>query len=419
MAVQSAAVAAEAVLAEETRNPFASARFRTWWAASVVAGAGVGIQTVAVPLFIRDRVSDDNRAIAIAGALISMQIMGAFFSLLGGVLADRVERRRILVRTYAVAMAVSLSYIALSAADVDVVWPVYPLAVIVGTAGAFTNPARQAMVPQLLSKAQLQNGIILGNIAFMALLQFGGPTVGGVLADTAGLTVTFAVECATLAAAMVLFGRVQTDRPTPSGRNVRGDLSDGLRFVAKSPSLIGLLTIGAIPGIFIMGPFAVTNVLMVEDVFKAGDAAVGYLWGAFGAGILLGSLLLTMWRLSRRGMFACACLFVGGLVFAAYGLTSNLPLALVLLVIQGITGPAVFINTVAALIQEYTPQHMMGRVMSMYGLTFVATAPIGYGMAGGLASAWGPQPTLVFGGLVTAGMGLACMALLRPVTKLD
>jgi hypothetical protein len=240
-----------------------------------------------------------------------------------------------------------------------------------------------------------------------------------VLADTAGLTFAFAAETASLTLAMLLFSRVQTDRPVPSGRNVRGDLADGLRFVAKTPSLIGLLTIGAVPGIFIMGPFAVTLVLMVEDVYEAGDAFVGVLWGAFGAGILLGSLLLTVRRLPRRGLFTCLCLLGGGLVFAAYGTVSTLWVAIALLVVQGMVGPAVFINTVVALLQEYTPPEMMGRVMSMYGLTFMATSPIGYGMAGGLTSVYGPQWTLVFGGIVTAALGLACILFLKPVTRLD
>lgn len=418
MAVQPGAATFGEEAAPST-NPFAVPRFRVWWIASVMGGAGVGIQTVVVPLFIRDRVAEDNRAIAIAAALVSMQVMAAFFALLGGVMADRVERRRILVRTYGVSVAVSAVYVVLTALEVGVVWPVFPLAMLLGAAGSFTNPARQAMVPQLLSRAQLQNGIILGNIAFMALLQFGGPTIGGVLADTAGLTVTFAVQTAVLALAMVLFGRVQTDQPVPSGRSVRGDLVDGLRYVSKEPSLIGLLTVGAVPGIFIMGPFAVTIVLVVEDVFKASDAYVGILWGAFGAGILLGSILLTLRRLPRRGLFVCLCLMVGGLVFAGYGLTSNLPLAIALLVLQGITGPAVFINTVVALIQEYTPPQMMGRVMSMYGLTFVAASPVGYALAGGMASAFGPQATLVAGGLVTAAMGTIFILFLRPVTRLD
>ncbi|WP_322796292.1 MFS transporter, partial [Tepidiforma sp.] len=177
-----------------SRNPFAVAQYRMWWVASVAAGAGVGIQAVTVPLFIRDRVDEDARALAIAAALICQTLPGALLALVGGVVADRVERRRILVRTYLVAAAVSLVYVVLSGADVRWTWPVFLLAAVVGSAGAFTNPARQSMMPQILSQSQIQNGAIFGTLAFMAMLQFGGPMAGGVLADFAGLTAAFGVE---------------------------------------------------------------------------------------------------------------------------------------------------------------------------------------------------------------------------------
>jgi MFS family permease len=200
----------------ETRNPFATPVFRRWWIASVIAGAGVGIQSVTVPLFIRDRVALDQRAAAIAAALVVSNLVAAALTLFGGVAADRLERRRVLVRTYGIAAAASLVYVALSGADVEAVWPVYILASIVGAAGAFTNPARQSMVPAIVPRAQLANAIVLGNIGFMALVQFGGPAFGGILADLTGLTAAFAFEVGLLAIAAVLFGGVVTPCPSAS-----------------------------------------------------------------------------------------------------------------------------------------------------------------------------------------------------------
>ncbi|WBL35246.1 MFS transporter [Tepidiforma flava] len=110
-----AAAAGEVTAAGISRNPFTVAKYRAWWFASVAAGMGVGIQAVTVPLFIRDRVAEDQRAAAIAAALICQTLPGAALALLGGVVADRVERRRVLVRTYQiVAAAVSLVYVALA-----------------------------------------------------------------------------------------------------------------------------------------------------------------------------------------------------------------------------------------------------------------------------------------------------------------
>ncbi len=403
---------------EGTRNPFASPAFRTWWIASVVAGLGVGIQTTIVPLFIRDRVSDDARALAIAGELIAANLAGTVLALFGGVAADRMDRRAILVRTYAVAAVVAGLYLFLSGADVQAIWPVYFLAMVVGAAGAFTNAARQSMVPSMVTRAQLQNGIIFGNMAFLALLQFGGPMIGGFVADGLGLTVAFTVEVCALALTVVLFARVPRNTPIPTGRSVRGDLVDGLRYVRSSSALSGLLVIGVIPGIFIMGPFAVTVVIMVEDVFAASDKFVGMLWAGFGGGIMAGSILMTLRKLPHRGLAACLCIISGGAVFFAYGLTSNVALAIFLLVVLGIVGPAIFINTVVALLQENTEPRMMGRVMSMYSLTFTASAPLGYLQAGLIADAFGPRATILVGASICVGLGVVASMAMRPVTRL-
>lgn len=403
---------------EATRNPFAVGSFRAWWAASVVAGTGVGIQTVTVPLFIRDRVAEDNRAAAIAAALFAQNAIAAIFALFGGVVADRVERRRILVRTYGVAALVSVGYVLLVASDVGSIWPVYPLAAVVGAAGAFTNPARQSMLSQILQRSQLQNGIILGTMAFMATLQFGGPTLGGFLADGPGLGAAFATEVALLAAAALLFSTILSAPPVPTGKSVLADLRSGVGFVWRRKDLLGVLALGAIPGVFFMGPFAVSNVLMVEDVYQRGDKFVGILWGSLGAGILLGSVLMTVVRLPRRGLMLCYSVVFGGGALLIFGATSNVWLAIPTLVVGGVVGPAIFINFAGALLQENTEGAMIGRVMSMYSLSFTASTPLGFAWGGTLASVAGPQQALVTSGILMMACGVLAVLFLGPVKRL-
>lgn len=402
-----------------TRNPFAVARYRRWWLASVLAGTGVGIQAVTVPLFIRDRVAEDDRAIAIAAALICLNLPAAIFALVGGVVADRTERRRILVRTYAVAAVVSMAYVVLSGMDVSVIWPVFPLAAVVGAAGAFTNPARQSMMPQILDRAQLQNGVILGTMAFMATLQFGGPTLGGLLADGPGLTLAFGAEVVLLLLAALLFGSIATDQPIPSGRSVRSDMVEGLRYIRGRPDLLGVLLLGTVPGVFIMGPFAVNIVIIVSDVFDASDKFVGLFWGCFGGGIVLGSALMTVVRLPKRGMSLCLSLVFGGALVAAFGASDVLWLSMALLFVSGIVGPAVFINYAVALLQEHAAPQMLGRVMSMYGLSFMASSPVGYLQGGIVSSMFGPQVAVAGSGLVACALGVLCVLFLRPVRTLE
>ncbi len=405
-------------VAGDSRNPFTVAGFRLWWIASVVAGTGVGIQAVTVPLYIRDRVSDDQRAVAIAAALICQTLPGAALALVGGVVADRVERRRILVRTYLVAAAVSLVYVALAGSEAAMIWPVFILAAIVGSAGAFTNPARQSMVPQIVRQSQLQNAAIFGTMAFMATLQFGGPAIGGILADGPGLSVAFAVEVAALALAAVLFSRIATDPPAPTGKSVFRDLVEGLRYVRHNSSLLGILLLGTVPGMLLMGPFMVTMVLIVQDVYGASDKFVGFLVGSMGAGILIGSLLMSVLKLKRRGLLLCFSLLGGGVFWFLYGFAPNVWVAMGLVVIAGILGPAIFINFAVALLQENSERAMMGRVMSIYGLSFSASTPIGYAQAAGQVALWGPQTTVIVSAGIVMVLGVLAMLFLRPVTRL-
>lgn len=401
-----------------TRNPFASPGFTRWWLASMLGGTGVGIQSVAVPLFIRDRVAIGDRALAIAAALVAQMLPGACLALVGGAVADRVENRRILVRTYLVAASVSVAYVGLSWFDVRSIAPVFVLAAIVGSAGAFTNPARQSMLPRLVTRAQLQNGVILGTMGFMATLQFLGPTLAGFVVELRGVGTAFAGEFLLLVAAAAVFARVPTVRPEPTGRSVIDDLRAGVRYVREERRLLGLVALATVPGIFFIGPFAVTIALVVPDLFHAPDRWVGILWGCFGGGVVTGSILLTLRPVPRRGLAVCIANLVGGFVLVAYGLSTSLPVAAVLLVIWGL-GASIFMNYVVALLQQHAEPRMIGRVMSMYTLVFFVSMPIGYGQAGLLTDAFGPSVALVASGAVSAVIASLCLAFLPSVRNLD
>jgi MFS family permease len=401
-----------------TRNPFVSQRFTRWWLATMVAGTGIGIQTVTVPLFIRGRVALDARAIAIAGALIAQTLPGALLTLLGGAIADRVERRRILVRTYSIVALTSIAYVVLAVTDFRLVWPVYLLAAVVGSAFAFTNPARQSMLRLLVTPEQLQNGVILGTTGYMATFQFLGPSIGGLVADAAGLVPAFALEVVLLAAAAATFGTIGTDVPTPSGRSILGDLMDGLRYVRSDPAILSLLLLSTTIGLFFIGPFGVTVAILVPDVLHASDKWVGLLTGCFGGGVLIGSMLLTLLKLPRRGIAVGATTLVGGFLSIAYGLSSVLWVSALLQFVSGLNA-AVFVNYAIALLQERSDPSRIGRVMSMYSLAFFASMPIGYAQAGLVTDRFGPQTTLVESGVLAALVGLVCLIWLKPVRNLD
>jgi len=400
-----------------SRNPFASAMYQRWWAGSVLGAAGVGIANVTVPLFIRDRVDEDIRAIAIAGALISLTLPGALLTLIGGTVADRTERRRILVRTYSLTAIVSLMYVLLSGLDVDFIWPVFLLAALVGASNAFGQPARQSMLPQIVSRAQLQNGVIFGMMSFMAMLQFLGPMTGGIMADLAGLTPAFALEVLLLIAAAAVFSTIATDRPVPSGASVLADLVAGMRYVRSRPQILALLCLGTVPGIFFISPFMVTIALYVPDLLEKSDKWVGILSGCFGSGVVIGSIVLAARPIPRRGLSIIIATISGGVVLGVYGLSDHVALSAVTLFVWGL-GAAVFINYASGLIQEQTEAHVMGRVMSMYFLSFQLAQPVGFVLTGAMVTFIGLREALVANGAAALIIGVACLLFLKPVREL-
>jgi MFS family permease len=403
--------------AAESRNPFRTARYRTWWATTICGAMGVGIQIVTVPLFVRDRVSEDHRAVAIMAALLCQLVPGAFLMLVGGVVADRVERRRILTRVYAVAAVASLAYVVISGLDVRQVWPVFILAAVIGSADAFNQPARLSMAPHILPRAQIQNGIILGMVAFMASFQLLGPAVGGFLADGPGLTVAFTAEVCFLVAAALLATRIGTDRPVPTGRTIFGDLSEGLDYVRRSRTLPALLFMQLLPGLLLIGPFRETQLLLVEDVLEASRKWIGLLSAGFGLGVLSGSIIMTFVRIPRRGLILCASPLLGGVIFVLYGLSEARWLSLAAMVPWGWSA-AIFINMVTPLLQEQSSPAMLGRVMSMSNLAFAVSIPLGVAHATLFTNLLGPQEAVIIRGAAFAALGLVCLLFLRPVRRL-
>ena len=403
--------------AAESRNPFGSANYRAWLTATVAMALGVGLQIVTVPLFIRDRVGEDELAAVIAGALVIQTLPGVLLTLLGGVVADRVEPRLLLFRATALAGTGATVYIVLSAAEVTIVWPVFLLSAVVGAGAAFEQPARQGVLPQMVTRPQLQNAIILGNVGFMAAGQFVAPSLGGFIAGDIGLTVAFSLEAGLLALGALLFLRIGHYPPRAAvRRGLRSDLAEGLRYVRGSRNIMGLMALAAMPGVFYAGPLTVNMLPMVEQVLEVDDRWLGILFGAFGAGIIISSALLTLWPLPRRGLMLALSPVLGGPLLVLYGLSENPWWAAGALLAIG-PAAAVFINMSLALLQENTEQAVMGRVMGVYTLVQVASSPIGFAQTGLVTSLIGPQLSIVTSAITGTVIGVALLIWL-PVRKL-
>ncbi len=340
-----------------------------------------------------------------------------FLTLLGGVIADRMEPRLLLFRATAVAATVSAVYIVLSAAEVTIVWPVFALSAAVGAVAAFEQPARQGVLPQMVTRPQLQNAVILGNVGFLAAGQFAGPGLGGLVGGDVGLTAAFALETGLLALGAVLFLTLGRYEPrAPEQHDIRSDLAEGLRYVRRSRNIIGLLVLAAMPGIFYAGPLTVNMLLIVEDVLELEDRWVGILFGTFGAGMIVSSALMTLRPLPRRGLLLALSPIVGAPLLVVFGLSETPWLTVAALLAIG-PPAAIFTNLSLALLQERTEEAVMGRVMGVYALMFVLSSPIGFAQTGLVTSLVGPQASIVASAIAGGVAGIALLIWL-PVRKL-
>jgi predicted MFS family arabinose efflux permease len=216
----------------------------------------------------------------------------------------------------------------------------------------------------------------------------------------------------------LLAWRVRVERPQPTGKSVFGDLADGVRYVRGSPTIKALLVMQLLPGLLLIGPFRVTAVAIVQDVLHESDKFVGLLSGGFGIGVLAGSMALTAIRIRRRGLLLCLAPIPGGIIFVAYGLSEHVAPSLALMVPWGLSA-AIFINMVSPLLQEASTPEMLGRVMSMSSLCFAISTPLGFAHSGVIASAWGPQESVILSGATFAAIGVLCVLFLRPVRRLQ
>jgi MFS family permease len=360
-------VAAEAVKAD--RNPFAGVLYRWWWAMSLCMSLAVGVQLVTVPTYVLDRT---ETRFYVALAVLAQTVPTALFTLAGGAVADRIGRGRILLVTTAIGLAAAGVYVLLAGADVRPVWPVLPVAAVIGAAAAFQNPARQSLINALAPGARLQNGVIWGTMAYMAGQSFLGPALGGFVVWGLGLTAGFGTQVLLLAVALLCAMRLRgLPSPPPAKESMWTGIKRGLGYVTAHPSIWQVLTLGVVPGLCFIGVVQPAFPVLARDTFGTGAAGIALLSMGMGAGVIVGSIWLTKWGPREgRGRWIILSLPAGGAVFVLAGLAPALALSVGMLFLFGLAA-AVFINLASTLLQTYAEPAFLGRVMSVYSLCFL------------------------------------------------
>ena len=378
--------------------------FRLLWIGQVVSGLGRQVTTIVLPyqLYVLT-----GTPLAI-GALALVQVVPIMaFSLGGGVVADAVDRRRLLLLTQAGLAAASVALAGLALLPATPVLAIYAVAFLAAGLGAIDQPARSSAVPRLVPRVRLAAAIALGQLNFQAAGVV-GPAIGGLVLATLGIAACYVFDAITFAAAI---GALLLIAPIlPAHGAVRPSLAaiaDGLRFARRRRAILANFAVDLNAMIFGM-PTALFPVLAL-DVFRVGPAGLGLLAAAPAAGALVGALL-TGWvgRVRRTGRAVLWASAGWGLAITAFGLcTFNFPLALVFL---AAAGAADVITAVlrSAIVQLLTPDELRGRVTSIQVLVVTGGPRLGDVEASAVASLAGAQLSVVSGGLLCL-VGLAAI----------
>jgi MFS family permease len=388
------AVAAPAIA---PRRPFAAFRhpsFRIVWTGSFISNIGSWMQTVAQGWLVLE-LTDSAFMLGLAGFAGTLPML--VLLLLGGVFADRVDRRRLLMIALASMMTFAAILALITWLEVVQTWHILVLAFCLGSALALSAPAYQAFVHDLVGREDLQSGIALNSAQFN-LSRIVGPSLAGLAVGSIGLAGCFAINAVSYVASILALSLVRVaSRPAPAPMPVWESLLEGFSYVRQRPRVQALLVITTLLSVLAM-PYATLLPIIARDALGLDAAGLGYLFAVGGIGAVAGALSLAIrGRFARRGLYLLGCAGVSGLGVATLGIARDPVAAGIALVGVGFAATSAIALT-NSLLQELVHDEMRGRVLSMFGLAFMGTFPIGNLLAGTLAGATSASTSLALTG---------------------
>ncbi|MEW6573808.1 MAG: MFS transporter [Bacillota bacterium] len=367
--------------------------YRLFWTGQCVSVVGTWMQNVAQAWLVLE-LTHSAFLLGLVGTAQFAPVL--LFTLFGGVVADRVPKRHLLIITQTLMMVLAFLLGLLVLTEVVRYWHVLVFALLMGTLNAVDMPARQSFIFELVGKRDLMNGIALHSSLFNAA-RVVGPALAGVIIARFGLAICFLVNAATFVAVVVQLIRIRTTgrNAVKSGR-VLGEIVEGLRYVRRTPAIfLPILLLSAI-SIFAIN-FNVLVPVFAREVLHRGPQGLGFLLASHGAGALAGALTLA-W-LSHGGprrvllLGGAVGLCLAQMVLALFNLFW---VAMVLLSIAG-WSMIVFAGTVNTTIQLAATDRLRARVMSIFTLVFMGLVPIGNFISGSIAHLWNAQVAFAAG----------------------
>ena len=375
------------------RLPFASLNvpnYRRYFVGQVVSLSGNWMQIVA-EMWLILQLTNSGVAVGLTTALQFAPIL--LFGAYGGLLADRFDKRRLLMGTQVAMVAPSLALWALVASGAVEPWMVMALVFARGTVNALDNPTRQSFVIEIVGADRVVNAVSLNSV-IVHCARLVGPAVAGVVIATAGVGPCFLLNAVSFVAMLVALRRMEPaalDRPRPVARE-RGALRAALRYVARTPALAVPLVMMALVSTLGFN-FQVLLPLLARFTFDGGPETYALLASSMAVGSLIGALVSSArGRVSSQLLIGASAAFAGFSLLAA-GL-SSLTLVVIALALVGASA-VTFAAGVNSTLQLEVEPAMRGRVMALYSVVFLGSTPIGGPLVGWLAETAGPRSGLL------------------------
>jgi MFS family permease len=373
--------------------------YRLFASGQVVSLSGTWAQRVAQDWLVLELSHNSGTALGITTALQFLPML--LFGLYGGLLADRYDKRRLLIGAQVGMAVLALLLGVLDATHVVQLWHVYALAFGLGLASVIDTPVRQSFVSDLVGPEELPNAVSLNSATFNSA-RIVGPAIAGVVIASAGTSAVFLGNAVSYVA--VLIGLVMM-RPSEMWLierqpRAKGQLREGLEHVRQRPALWVPMALVFMVGTFGLN-FQITLALVAKRVFHTGAGSFGLLTSCLALGSLLGALASAR----RKGMPRTRTMLVAALAFGLLEVADGFaPSFLILALLLIPTGAAVltFTTTANALVQLGCEPEVRGRVMALYVLVFLGGTPVGAPLIGLLADALGSRSSLLIGGAIVA-----------------
>jgi MFS family permease len=392
-----------------TNRTFSALRFRNYrlyLASQLISFSGSWMQGLAQAWLVLELTGSGTAL----GTVTAMQFLPTLFlAPLGGTLADRLDKRTLIIATQSAAglLAITLGLITWSG-HVEL-WMVYLIAAGSGLITAVDNPARQVFVMEMVGPTELSNAVTLNSVVVNAARAI-GPAVGGILIATLGIWQCFVVNGISYVAVVAAMIYVRKSELYPAHRAERAprQLRQGLRYAWDTPTLRTTLIMLALIGMFLL-EFNVTLPLLAHQTFGAGASGVAAMSALIGVGAVFGGLVVAAaGPPSAQRLVGVSALF--GALALVLAVTPTLLMAYVVLPFVGAASVAV-IAVGNATLQLNSAPHLRGRVMALFSVALMGTTPIGGPLVGWVGEHVDPRASLVVGAL--AGLGAAAYGWLR------